>query len=104
MSVSECCPSSISPRCSANLTWLVESAAKQRMPPPDALRQFTKPEIELFKRWIEQGGQWQGHWASIRPDRPAPAQIADDREFVRNEIDRFVLLRLREKGFSPSPE
>ena len=53
------------------------------MPPPDALRQLTKNEIELFKRWIEQGGQWQGHWAYIKPDRPAPPPMDDDHGFVR---------------------
>src|SRR5437762_9604406 len=31
---------------------LIETDEKQRMPPPDALRQLTKAEIELFKRWI----------------------------------------------------
>jgi hypothetical protein len=83
---------------------LIETDEKQRMPPPDALRQLSKNEIELFKRWIEQGAQWQGHWAYIKPDRPAVPQIDDQNGFVRNEVDRFVLLRLREKGLSPSPE
>jgi hypothetical protein len=83
---------------------LIETDEKQRMPPPDALRQLSKNEIELFKRWIEQGAQWQGHWSYIKPDRPAEPQIDDQNGFVRNEIDGFVLLRLREKGLSPSPE
>src|SRR5260370_9931315 len=65
---------------------LIDTDEKQRMPPPDALRQLTKTEIDLFRRWIEKGAQWQGHWAYIRPDRPAPPQIDDDRGFVHNEI------------------
>ncbi|MGE5192500.1 MAG: PSD1 and planctomycete cytochrome C domain-containing protein [Deltaproteobacteria bacterium] len=83
---------------------LIDTDEKQRMPPPDALRQLTRTEIGLFKRWIEQGAEWQGHWAYLRPDRPAAPNIAGDRDFVRNEIDRFVLQKLREKGLAPAPE
>src|SRR5262245_59084529 len=83
---------------------LIDTDEKQRMPPPNALRQLTKTEIDLFKRWIEQGAEWQGHWAYIRPDRPAVPKDADDGKFIRNEIDRFVLQKLREKGMSPAPE
>jgi hypothetical protein len=83
---------------------LIDTDEKQRMPPPNALRQLTRTEIDLFQRWIEQGAEWQGHWAYIKPDRPALPAVADDRGFVRNDIDRFVLQRLREKGLPPAPE
>src|SRR6516162_7448244 len=83
---------------------LVDADEKQRMPPPNALRQLTKPEIELFKRWIEQGGEWQGHWAYIRPGHTAVPQVASDSGFIRNEIDKFVLKKLREKGLAPAPD
>lgn len=82
---------------------LIDTDDKQRMPPPEALRQLTKTEIDLFKRWIEQGAEWQGHWAYIKPDRPV-VPIVDDRGFVRNEIDKFVLQKLREKGLTPALE
>src|SRR6516162_6831510 len=83
---------------------LVDADEKQRMPPPNALRQLTKPEIELFKRWIEQGGEWQGHWAYIRPGHTAVPQVASDSGFIRNEIDKFILKKLREKGLAPAPD
>src|SRR5579872_2070849 len=83
---------------------LVDTDEKQRMPPPEALRQLSKNEIDLFKRWIEQGAQWQGHWAYLKPDRPTVPDVGDDRGFVRNEIDKFILQRLREKTLEPSPE
>ena len=88
---------------------LVDTDEKQRMPPPEALRQLTKVEIDLFKRWIEQGAEWKGHWAYIKPERSAIPQVAvskaaEDRGFVRNSIDRFVLQRLNEKGLTPAPE
>jgi hypothetical protein len=88
---------------------LIDADEKQRMPPPEALRQLTRLEIDLFKRWIEQGAQWKGHWAYIRPERPAIPQIensraAEDRGFVHNTVDRFVLQRLNERGLTPAPE
>jgi len=82
---------------------LIDSDEKQRMPPPEALRQLTKDEIELFKRWIEQGAEWKGHWAYIRPERSAVPEVADDKGFIKNPIDNFLLRRLREKDLSPSP-
>lgn len=83
---------------------LVDPDEKQRMPPPNARRQLTPSEIGLFRRWIEQGAEWKGHWAYVRPDRPAVPAVADNRGFVRNEVDRFVLQKLREKGLEPAPE
>src|SRR5579872_4891304 len=88
---------------------LVDTDEKQRMPPPEALRQLTKNEIDLFKRWIEQGAEWKGHWAYIRPERPAAPQddvskLAERSSFIRNTIDRFVLERLNQKGLAPAPE
>src|SRR5258708_12411848 len=43
-------------------TRLIDTDEKQRMPPPNALRQLTKEEINLFKPWIHQGGECQAHW------------------------------------------
>ena len=33
------------------------------MPPPDAVRQLTEAERGIIKRWLEQGGKYQKHWA-----------------------------------------
>src|SRR5262249_39989764 len=83
---------------------LIDSDEKQRMPPPEALRQLTKDEIDLFKRWIEQGAEWKGHWAYIGPERPVVPEAADGMGFIKNPIDNFLLRRLREKELSPSPQ
>src|SRR5207302_649803 len=47
---------------------------------------------------------WKGHWADIKPERPIVPEPVDDRAFIRNEVDKFILARLREKGLEPSPE
>ena len=60
-------------------------------------------EIETLRLWIDQGAEWQSHWAFIPPERPALPPVAD-REWGRNAIDRFVLARLEADGLTPAAE
>ncbi len=68
-------------------------------------------EIDLIRRWIDQGADWpeekasrdHGHWAFVRPQRPA-LPSSGPREWVRNPIDSFVLERLEAEDSTPSPE
>ena len=60
-------------------------------------------QIETLRLWIDQGAEWQSHWAFIPPER-APAPPVADSEWVRNPIDRFVRARLEQEGWSPAPE
>lgn len=83
---------------------ITDSDPKQRMPPPEALRQLDAKQIELIKRWIEQGAAWKGHWAYEPPAPPAPPDEKDVRGFIKNDIDRFVLRRMGMQGFAPADE
>ncbi len=74
-----------------------------RMPPPSAEQQLTEQDIEVLRRWIEQGAPWQEHWAYQTPVKPTVPQVGD-RSWCRNPIDRFILARLEREGLSPSPE
>ncbi len=75
-----------------------------RMPPADSRRPvLTEDQVSLLRRWIEQGANYQQHWAYVRPTRPIPPQIADD-TWSRNPIDRFVLARLEREQLEPSAE
>ncbi|MCU0339127.1 MAG: DUF1553 domain-containing protein [Spirosomaceae bacterium] len=72
-------------------------------------------EIETLRKWIDQGAQWGEHWAYKRAERPkvpaiggfwAKLGLTDDDEtrWAKNEIDHFVLEKLRQQGLKPSPE
>src|SRR5262249_13131968 len=50
------------------LSRLVETDPTARMPPPKSARQLTPTELDLIKRWISEGAQWQGHWAYVPPE------------------------------------
>src|SRR5262249_52302914 len=52
-------------------TRITSEDKKQRMPPARSGRMLTPAQIELVRRWIEQGAQWQKHWSLIPPQRPA---------------------------------
>ena len=60
-------------------------------------------EIEILRLWIDQGAEWQAHWAFVPPERPLLPPVADG-DWVRNPIDRFVLARLEADGRAPAAE
>ncbi len=73
------------------------------MPPPDSNRSLTDAQRELLKQWIEQGGDYQQHWAFVTPKRPNQPAV-ERSDWVRNPIDAFVLSQLQEAGLEPSVE
>ena len=64
---------------------------------------LTDAEVETLRLWIDQGAEWQSHWAFIPPERPALPPVADS-EWPRNPIDNFVRARLEQEGRTPSAE
>jgi hypothetical protein len=85
--------------------WRRVSAAQpsKRMPPPKSGRKLTPRQVELLRRWIEQGAKWQNHWAFLAPQRPALPAVKEA-AWPRNPIDHFVLARLERADLRPSPE
>jgi hypothetical protein len=74
------------------------------MPVPDShLGALTPDQIALFKKWIEQGAKYERHWAFTKPTKSQVPEIRDDK-WSKNEIDRFVLNVLNEKGMKPNEE
>jgi hypothetical protein len=75
-----------------------------QMPPPNSGKpRLTDAQVATLRRWIEQGAEYQPHWAYIPPTRPEMPSV-QRAGFVRNPIDRFILVRLRGEGFEPAPE
>lgn len=74
---------------------------KIRMPPPEHGNALSAREIALLRQWISEGAHWQEHWAFKPPQQPAVPEIADD-TFSRNDVDRFILARLKAEGLSPN--
>ncbi len=75
----------------------------ERMPPPDFEKSLSPEQIELLRKWIEQGAVWQDHWSFVAPSRPALPDV-EQADWVRTPVDRFILARLESEGLAPSPE
>ena len=72
------------------------------MPVPEShLARLTTDEIKLFSKWIEQGAKYEKHWAFVAPVKEALPEI-DNTNWVKNEIDPFILEKMEAKGFEPN--
>ncbi len=82
---------------------IVSSDPDEVMPTPKSNLNLTDTEKALLVKWIKQGAEYKPHWSLVAPvlaDLPS----VNDQQWVRNEIDRFVLAKLDEKGLKPAPE
>jgi hypothetical protein len=79
----------------------VDSA--QRMPPAKTNKHLTAEQIDLLRRWVEQGAKWSEHWAFVVPRRPDLPAV-QDRAWPKNPLDGFLLSRLEKEGLKPSAQ
>lgn len=75
----------------------------EKMPPPDSGKVVKPEQIELIRKWIEQGGDYVDHWAFAPPVKGELPPVSDT-AWMNNPIDRFVLSRLEREGLQHSPE
>jgi len=74
------------------------------MPPAKLHKPLTKQQKEVLRQWVAEGAEYQGHWAFLPPVRPPAPQPADFRSPIRNDVDAFIIARLKKEGMHPSPE
>jgi hypothetical protein len=75
----------------------------ERMPPDDSHKpRLNQQEIELLRRWIEQGAEYQKLWSLIPPQREKLPSVKKT-EWAKSAIDQFVLARMESEGLRPSP-
>ncbi len=73
------------------------------MPPASAGLDLTPEEIELLRRWIDEGAEWEEHWAYVPPRVPETPRTGNA-GWIRDPIDAFTLARMEEEGLTPEPE
>ncbi|MDP7061666.1 MAG: PSD1 and planctomycete cytochrome C domain-containing protein [Planctomycetota bacterium] len=102
-----------------SLLWqlLVAEDPEERMPPKDK-DAMTDAEIKLVGDWIEGGMAWHDdgeeatwpvkHWAYQRVRPEAPPAVEDFPEqwqdWPRNEVDRYLLAKMLERGLPPQDQ
>lgn len=72
------------------------------MPPPETGKTLSPEQAQLLKQWIDQGAEYEDHWAFQVPVRPRVPKLNSD--WPRNPIDHFVLRKLTENGLAPSAD
>ncbi|GEO19472.1 hypothetical protein CQA01_00060 [Cyclobacterium qasimii] len=75
--------------------------ASEKMPPPESNLTITDYERNLIKKWVDQGGVYEKHWA-FEPPTKKTIPIPDSDEWSHNPIDGFVFAKMEDKGLSPS--
>ncbi len=89
----------------SELWWrITEEYEDERMPPAGSHKEpLTEQEIELFKQWIIEGGEYQDYWAFIPPEKAKLAKVKN-KKWADNEIDHIVMASLEQQGLKPNPE
>jgi hypothetical protein len=72
------------------------------MPPPSSNLKLTTFEVDLIRKWIKQGAEYQKHWAFEPPTMPAVPGRGEG--WALNEIDNFVFARIDAEGLEPNEE
>ncbi|MEM6691714.1 MAG: DUF1549 domain-containing protein, partial [Planctomycetota bacterium] len=77
---------------------IIETDPDLQMPPPESNLKLDSSQRELIRRWIESGGDYEGHWAFTSPVRPnVNAEGAD-------AIDELVERQLTSREMMPANE
>jgi hypothetical protein len=73
------------------------------MPTPESNLSLADEEKALLVKWIRQGAEYKEHWSFSTIEKPDVPE-AKDKNWVKNEIDNFVLAKLDEKKLPHSTE
>ncbi|MEK6257809.1 MAG: DUF1549 domain-containing protein, partial [Planctomycetota bacterium] len=87
---------------------IVSRDPDEQMPPPKSNLSLTPKEVSLIQQWIEQGAEYQPHWAFLAPRAVVPpaADFPSMTPASRplSPVDAFVRAKLIEHNLAPSPE
>lgn len=73
----------------------------ERMPPPEHGPPLAEREIALLRNWIQQGAEWEEHWAYVKPQAQGIPAVSKP-DWCRQPLDRFVLAQLDREQLRPS--
>ncbi len=75
-----------------------------RMPPPAlSNKTLSDDQVDVLKRWIEEGASWDQHWSFKTVQKHQLPDVVN-KAWVRTPIDHFVLARLESDGLEPAAE
>ncbi len=81
---------------------IVGTSDGESMPPEHFRHQLSDYDKALFRKWIEQGAQYEQHWSYSPIRRPEVPELQSLRDAVANPIDAFVLSKLENAALKPA--
>jgi len=72
-----------------------------KMPPADSEKKLTAAQVELIRKWIDNGAEWSGHWAFEPPQRRRVPEAVSEWA-VQNPIDNFIQADLKTHQLKPA--
>ena len=83
---------------------VTSSDPEKKMPPAGSKKPaLSTDEIALIRRWIDQGAEYDSHWAYQKP-APPPAPAVKAAAWPVSAIDQFILAGLEENGLAPAAD
>ncbi len=73
------------------------------MPPDEAHKTMKPEEIEIIRKWIDQGAEYEAHWSFTPIERPEEPTLSEESEkWKLNPIDSFVAAKHEQEGLQPA--
>jgi hypothetical protein len=73
------------------------------MPPAGSNLKLSSHQVKLIEKWIKQGATYESHWAFTAPALPQLPEV-ENKEWVKNQIDYFVLAKQEQNGIEPNEQ
>ena len=77
---------------------ITHASADERMPPADFRHELDAEELSILLRWIEEGAEWEGHWAYQSIQEPS-----SDTVLAPGTIDAHLRRSWSVAGLEPQP-
>ena len=76
----------------------------EKMPPQESHKHLSPGEIRLLKQWINEGAEYQDHWAFVAPEKPNVPGLDQSADRQANAIDYFIAQQHSTANLRFSPE
>jgi Protein of unknown function (DUF1553)/Protein of unknown function (DUF1549)/Planctomycete cytochrome C/Concanavalin A-like lectin/glucanases superfamily len=80
---------------------ILSSDPEYRMPSIKSHLTLSAKEKAILIKWIEQGAEYEPHWAFVKPEKPEVPEVENE-DWTNNPIDNFILDKLEEEKMQPS--
>ncbi len=88
---------------SESLRRVMSADPDEVMPPPNSGAKLSPREIDLLKRWLDDGAVYQPHWSFLAPLATVPP-TTEQAAAARGPVDQFIRAQLDREHLSAAPE